>query len=40
MTEEKQQKFTSKVRRGLGEPLPSPKGESAGEDWSISGDGD
>jgi len=23
-----------------GEPLPSPKGESAGEDWSISGDGD
>jgi carboxyl-terminal processing protease len=23
-----------------GEPLPSPKGESAGEDWSISGDGE
>ena len=23
-----------------GEPLPSPKGESATEDWSISGDGD
>ena len=23
-----------------GEPLPSPKGESAAEDWSISGDGD
>jgi carboxyl-terminal processing protease len=35
-------RYTMVVRRDgpNGEPLPTPKAESLGEDWSISGDGD